>query len=58
VQCCWLQEDLWSTMCNILIREAGHLVPLNKPSEGFALMETFLQGNWANSFPHTDGKIV
>ncbi|XP_066306264.1 serine carboxypeptidase-like 26 [Miscanthus floridulus] len=31
-------------MTMVTIRGAGHLVPLNKPSEGLALIDTFLQG--------------
>nr|ACN33679.1 unknown [Zea mays] len=31
-------------MTMVTIRGAGHLVPLNKPAEGLALIDTFLQG--------------
>uniref|UniRef100_A0A0D9Y7T3 Carboxypeptidase n=1 Tax=Oryza glumipatula TaxID=40148 RepID=A0A0D9Y7T3_9ORYZ len=31
-------------MIMVTIRGAGHLVPLNKPEEGLALIDTFLLG--------------
>lgn len=36
--CRSLQEDLWSTMCNILIREAGHLV---SPQQTFRRVRSY-----------------